>query len=257
MPRSKRDKKISLTKTDRKGLAWKQKIIEDIRHCVEKYPNIFVFQAQNMRNNLLKDLRQEWKTNSRFFFGKNRIMQIGLGRSKAEEIEIDLYKLSKRLTGQVGLLFTEKSKKEVLEWAKKYWAVEYARSGFKATETVVLPAGPLEEFTHSIEPHLRSLGMPTKLQKGVVTLFSDYTVCEEGKVLTPEQARILKLIAKPMAKFQLTMKCSWTKDSGFELHVEDDINDEEDKTDSGQGDEVEDEEMDQDESGNEKDDDVE
>lgn len=144
-----------------------------------------------------------------------------------------------------------------MEWAKKYWAVEYARSGFKATETVVLPAGPLEEFTHSIEPHLRSLGMPTKLQKGVVTLFSDYTVCEEGKVLTPEQARILKLIAKPMAKFQLTMKCSWTKDSGFELHVEDDINDEEDKTDSGQGDEVEDEEMDQDESGNEKDDDVE
>lgn len=158
------------------------------------------------------------------------------------------------MTGQVGLLFTEKPKTEVLEWSKKYWAVEYARSGFKATETVVLPAGPLEEFPHSIEPHLRSLGMPTKLQKGVVMLYSDYTVCEEGKVLTPEQARILKLIAKPMAKFQLIMKCSWTKGSGFELHVEDDINDDEDKTDSGQGDEAEVEEMDQDESDNEEDD---
>ena len=236
MPRSKRDKKISLTKTDRKGLAWKQNIIEDVRRCVQKYPNIFVFQVENMRNNLLKDLRKEWRANSRFFFGKNRIMQIGLGRTKAEEVEVDLHKISKRLTGQVGLLFTETSKKEVLEWAKDYWAVEYARSGFVATETVVLKEGPLEEFAHSMEPHLRSLGMPTKLQKGVVTLCSDYTVCEKGKMLTPEQARILKLVAKPMAKFRLTMKCSWTKTTGFDLHVEDDVED--DKSDSGNGDDI-------------------
>lgn len=135
----------------------------------------------------------------------------------------------------MGLLFTDTSKKEVLDWAKDYWAIEYARSGFVPTETVVLKEGPLEEFAHSMEPHLRSLGLPTKLQKGVVTLYNDFTVCEEGKVLTPEQARILKLIAKPMAKFKLTIKCSWTKkDGGFELHVEDDV--EEDKSDSGKGD---------------------
>lgn len=84
---------VSLTKTDRKGLQWKQRIIDDIRFCVEKYPNIFVFQVQNMRNNLLKDLRQEWKKNSRFIFGKNRIMQIGLGRAKAEEVETDIHKV--------------------------------------------------------------------------------------------------------------------------------------------------------------------
>ncbi|KAM7356586.1 ribosomal protein LP0-like [Cochliomyia hominivorax] len=233
MPKSKRDKKVSLTKTDRKGLEWKKQIIDDIRRCIEKYPNIFLFQVQNMRNNLLKDLRQEWKLNSRFIFGKNRIMQIALGRTKSEEVEVDLHKLSKRLTGQVGLLFTEKSKTEVLEWANNYGAIEYARSGFVATETVTLPEGPLEEFAHSIEQHLRALGMPTLLKKGVVTLCSDYTVCERGKILTPEQARILKLCAKPMAKFRLTIKCSWTKSNGFELYKEEDLND--DKIDSGQG----------------------
>ncbi|XP_037954813.1 mRNA turnover protein 4 homolog [Teleopsis dalmanni] len=243
MPRSKRDKKISLTKTDRKGLAWKQRIIEDIRKCVGIYTNIFVFQVQNMRNNLLKDLRHEWKENSRFFFGKNRIMQIGLGRTEAEEIEPGLHEVSKRLNGQVGLLFTTKSKKEVLDWAESYWAVEYARSGFVATETVTLPEGPLEEFTHSMEPHLRSLGMPVKLQKGVVTLYSAYTVCEEGKILTPEQARILKLIANPMAKFRLAIKCSWSKDDGFELHIKDEV-----EGDSGHGDDAEDDAMEQDEN---------
>jgi mRNA turnover protein 4 len=60
-----------------------------------------------------------------------------------------------------------------------------------ATETVVLDSGPLKQFPHSLEPHLRQLGMPTTLQKGVVTLLKDYEVCKEGVALTPEQARIL------------------------------------------------------------------
>ncbi|XP_055848352.1 mRNA turnover protein 4 homolog [Episyrphus balteatus] len=249
MPKSKRDKKISLTKTDKKGLAWKQQIIEDIRRCVEKYPNIFVFSVQNMRNNILKELRNEWKQNSRFIFGKNRIMQIGLGRTKAEEVQQELHKVSRKLLGQCGLLFTEKSKEDVLEWAKNYSADEYARSGFVATETVVLPAGPLEEFAHSMEPHLRSLGMPTKLEKGVITLYSDYTVCNEGNVLTPEQARILKLLNKPMAKFCLTIKCSWNKKDGFEMHSSNQ-NDTKSESES----EEDDVEMEADENDNEEDD---
>ncbi|CAD7092633.1 unnamed protein product [Hermetia illucens] len=216
MPRSKRDKKISLTKTDRKGLAWKQHIVEDIRNCLNKYPSVFVFSVKNMRNNLLKDLRQEFKKDSRFFFGKNRIMQLGLGRSKEEEFERDLYKVSKRIEGQCGLLFTEKSKEEILEWSSHYSALEYARSGFVASRTVSLTKGPMNDFAHSMEPHLRSLGLPTKLEKGVVTLVKDHVVCEKGKVLTPEQARILKLIAIPMATFKLSVKCAWTKEGGFE-----------------------------------------
>jgi len=254
MPRSKRDKKVSLTKTDKKGLQWKQKIIEDIRGSIEKYPNVFVFSVENMRNNLLKDLRQEWKKDSKFFFGKRRIMQIGLGRTKEDEIKPGLYKLSKRLLGQSGLLFTEREKNEVLDWAKNYWAIEYARSGFTATETVTLPEGPLEDFSHSIEPHLRSLGMPTKLHKGIVTLCGQYTVCEKGKVLTPEQARILKLLAKPMAKFKLHLKCSWNKDDGFESYVkEEDTNK---SVDSGnEADILEDVDMNDDEEDDKDDDD--
>lgn len=243
MPRSKRDKKISLTKTERKGLQWKQQIVEDIRNCVQKYPNIYLFSVQNMRNNLLKELRSEWKKDARFIFGKNRIMQLGLGKSEDDEVESDIHKLSKRLRGQCGLLFTVRGENDVLEWSKQYSALEYARSGFIATETVVLPEGPLEDFSHAIEPHLRSLGMPTKLDKGVVTLYKEYTVCTEGKVLTPEQARILKLIAKPMATFTLEIKCSWSRDTGYKSYVSEEVS-----TDSGNaGGDEEDVEMSDDE----------
>lgn len=47
----------------------------------------------------------------------------------------------------------------------------------------------MEDFSHAIEPHLRSLGLPTKLHKGVINLYKEHTVCEKGKTLTPEQAR--------------------------------------------------------------------
>lgn len=49
----------------------------------------------------------------------------------------------------------------------------------------------MEQFPHNIEPYLRQLGMPTTLQKGIVTLLKDYQVCRKGQPLTSEQARIL------------------------------------------------------------------
>ena len=51
--------------------------------------------------------------------------------------------------------------------------------------------GPLKQFSHSMEPHLRKLGLPTSLQKGVIMLLNDYTVCKEGDNLTSEQASLL------------------------------------------------------------------
>ena len=47
---------------------------------------------------------------------------------------------------------------------------DYLRTGGIAEETVELDAGPLEQFSHAIEPQLRQLGMPTELKKGVINL---------------------------------------------------------------------------------------
>ncbi|CAO2589726.1 mRNA turnover protein 4 homolog, partial [Lemmus lemmus] len=54
--------------------------------------------------------------------------------------------------------------------------------------------------------HLLSVGMTGV---GVVTLLSDYEVCKEGDVLTPEQARVLKLFGYEMAEFKVTIKYRW------------------------------------------------
>ncbi|XP_033331513.2 ribosomal protein LP0-like [Megalopta genalis] len=221
MPKSKRDKKISLTKTSKKGLVLKQQIVEDVRNCAEKYASIFLVSVHNMRNNKLKDLRAEWK-DSRYFFGKNKVIALALGKSPETEVAEGLHKLSEALRGQCGLLFTNRPKKKVLEWMESYEEADYARSGFIVDETIVLPKGPLPEFAHSIEPHLRQLGMPTALQKGVVTLIKEYKVCKKGQTLTPEQARILKLLDKPLATFKLTPLGVFSKKHGYKQLVSED-----------------------------------
>lgn len=103
---------VSLTKTSKKGLALKQHVVEDVRGCVEKYARIFLLSVHNMRNNKLKNLRAEW-TDSRFFFGKNKVIALAFGQSPENEVIEGLHKLSAALKGQCGLLFTNRSKKEV------------------------------------------------------------------------------------------------------------------------------------------------
>lgn len=49
--------------------------------------------------------------------------------------------------------------------------MDYARAGNKAQMNITLDEGPLEQFTHSMEPQLRQLGLPTALKKGKIKMF--------------------------------------------------------------------------------------
>uniref|UniRef100_A0A2K5HAU6 Ribosome assembly factor mrt4 n=1 Tax=Colobus angolensis palliatus TaxID=336983 RepID=A0A2K5HAU6_COLAP len=208
MPKSKRDKKVSLTKTAKKGLELKQNLIEELRKCVDTYRYLFIFSVANMRNSKLKDIRN--------------VMMVALGRSPSDEYKDNLHQVSKRLRGEVGLLFTNRTEEEVNEWFTKYTEMDYARAG-KAAFTVSLDPRPLDQFPHSMEPQLRQLGLPTTLKRGVVTLLSDYEVCKEGDVLTPEQARVLKLFGYEMAEFKVTIKYMWDSQSGRFQQMGDDL----------------------------------
>ena len=46
-----------------------------------------------MRNSKLKEVRSQWKE-SRFFYGKNRVMQLALGRTEAEEYKEGLHNIA-------------------------------------------------------------------------------------------------------------------------------------------------------------------
>jgi len=192
----------------------KKNLVQTVRENVDTYSNIFVFSVENMRNNKLKDVRLEWK-HSRFFFGKNNVMAKALGREPADEYRENLNLVSSHLRGQRGLLFTNKTEEEVCKWAESYGEPDFARSGSEATETVILDAGPLPKFSHAMEPQLRKLGLPVTLKKGVVTLMHDHKVCQDGDILTPEQAQILKLFGTMLAVFSIKILVHWNNSGKF------------------------------------------
>ncbi|RVW30515.1 mRNA turnover protein 4-like [Vitis vinifera] len=131
----------------------------------------------------------------------------------------DFRKVSKLLHGDTGLFFTNLPKEEVQRLFNEYEEYDFARTGSTAVEKVELKEGPLDQFTHEMEPFLRKQGMPVRLNKGVVELVSDFVVCEEGTPLSPESARILRLLGIKMATFRLHLVCRWSPDE-FDLYKE-------------------------------------
>ncbi|CAA2982742.1 mRNA turnover protein 4 homolog [Olea europaea var. sylvestris] len=219
MPKSKRNRPVTLSKTKKKGREHKENVVNAIRESVEKYDSVYVFTFENMRNLKFKEFRDQLKSSSRFFLGSNKVMQVALGRSVADEIRPGLHKISKLLRGDSGLCFTSLPKEEVERLFNEYEDYDFARTGSIATEKVELNEGPLDQFTHEMEPFLRKQGMPVRLNKGVVELVSDFIVCEEGKPLSPEAARILRLLGIKMATFKLHLTCRWSSED-FEIYRE-------------------------------------
>ncbi|KAL2923279.1 mRNA turnover protein 4-like protein [Bienertia sinuspersici] len=218
MPKSKRNRAVTLSKTKKKGREHKETIVNTIREAAEKYPSVYVFAFENMRNLKFKQFRESIKS-GRFFLGSNKVMQVALGRSAADEIKPGYYKISKFLRGEKGLFFTDMSEEEVKKVFDDFEVYDFARTGCNATEKVELKEGPMSEFSHEMEPFLRKQGMPVRLNKGAVELISDFVVCEEGKPLSPESARILRLLGIKMTLFKLHLICSLRGDD-FELYRE-------------------------------------
>eukprot|EP01127_Copromyxa_protea_P000428 TRINITY_DN10356_c0_g1_i1.p1 TRINITY_DN10356_c0_g1~~TRINITY_DN10356_c0_g1_i1.p1 ORF type:complete len:221 (-),score=41.91 TRINITY_DN10356_c0_g1_i1:54-716(-) len=209
MPRSKRNKVVALTKTKKKGKTGKSELIEEIGQAVTKYSSIYVLQPHNMRNSRLQELKIQFRS-SRFFFGKNKVIIRALTSENLEDRLPNIEKLTEQIVGQCGVLFTNEPKDKIVSFFRSFAVQDYPRTGLVATRDVKLDAGIMEHFPASMETRFRSLGLPTKLTDGQIELLGDYTVCREGEVLSPEQAKTLSLLEDKMATFRVQLKCVWT-----------------------------------------------
>ena len=234
MPKSKRARLVALTKTVSKGKDQKKELMEKVRDACDLYTYIYIIEPHNMRNASLKDVRSHWKS-SRFFFGKNKVMQLALGKTVSEEHKESVSKLSPLISGNCGLLFTNSRPEEVAEYFDNYKVPNFARSGFVATKDFVLPAGHLEQVHFSQEPMVRTdLGLATSLKNGKVILSTETVVCKEGDVLTPEQCKLLELFGKQMAVFHFTIRAYYHSGQVFESSRDDDSDDAEDEDEEGE-----------------------
>ncbi|KAI9760903.1 MAG: hypothetical protein M4579_001404 [Chaenotheca gracillima] len=221
MPKSKRAKVVTLSKTEKKGKELTLRLFAAVRESIDKYQYCFVFSVENMRNTYLKDVRTEL-ADSRLFFGKTKVMAKALGITAEDEYQSNLSKLSKYLAGNVGLLFTSRDPASIISYFSTMSHTDFARAGVTASRSFTVPAGVIHSrageipedddipLAHSLEPSVRSLGMPTSLVKGKITLDQPYQVCKEGDTLDSRQTRLLKMFGVAMADFRVQLLAYWS-----------------------------------------------
>jgi len=219
MVRSKRNVKRTLSNRVKKDGDFKKNLAEKARALCHEHKKILILQFVNTKAHcealLKRDFMRKFK-NSAFLGGKNKVLQIGLGRDKADEQSKNLHLLSEQLVGQRCLLFTDASNEDILSFFNDYSIACHSKTGSKALRTVTLEPGLLHMFSHAQEPFLRRLKMVTKLTQvdtgsGVPELLVPYKVCKKGERLRPHKATLLRLLGYKDSKFHALVYCCFDK----------------------------------------------
>ncbi len=153
----------------------------------------------------------------RLFLGKNKLLQIALGRTPEDEYSDNLHQLSKLISGSVGLLCTNQNATNVEEYFKFLAVEDYARAGTVAERTILLTKEQIETHPVSMVEQFRKLGMPVEVQNGRVGFVggrTEWEVCKAGKELSVEQCKILVHMGVKLAIFRIGLVCRWEKQDG-------------------------------------------
>jgi mRNA turnover protein 4 len=171
MPKSKRNKVgksyifllvlisllVSLTKVKKKGKEHKGELVEKIHESLEKFKNCFALSFENMTTVPFRKIQDDW-VDSKFYLGKNKVMQVALGRTPEEEPKDNFSRIGRKITGQTAILFTNKSEKFTKEYFNKFSVKDFAKGGTISSKTIQLEKGILDGYSHALEPYLRQLG---------------------------------------------------------------------------------------------------
>ena len=114
MPRSKRNKVVSLTKAQQKTKDHKADLISEIRNYIDEYKHLFVFSYENLKGTKFRDIRFRWRE-SKLYMGKNSLSKLALGRSPEDEFKDNLRHVSNLLNGEVAILFTNTKPEDVIQ----------------------------------------------------------------------------------------------------------------------------------------------
>lgn len=175
----------------------------------------------------------------RIFFGLTKLLSLSLGRDPSSAYLPALDRLTPHIRGPCGLLFTPRPPASVVEFFDSYTPADFARPATPAARTVVLPPGVVYSRAGEVdpeddvpvapgmEPWFRSMGVPTRLEKGKVVLDEEYVVCREGEVLDVKSAAVLKRLGVAMAEFRVRVRAYWKAGEEGEVVVVDDARGEE------------------------------
>lgn len=196
--------------------------MEEVRKAVDQHDSLYLFSYENMRSTKFKNIRLHFRetdnkeSSSRIYLGKNKLLQIALGRTAEEEYADNLRHVAKRVTGgSVGLLFTSRPRDEVENYFANLVEEDFARAGAVASREVVVTSSnkDLENFPVSMMEQLRKLGMPVEIKNGKVVFrdgLTEYRICKQGEALSADKCRLLVHFDIKLSNFKVGLVCRWS-----------------------------------------------
>ena len=174
-----------------------------------------------MRTHQFKKVRQHFRDEPvRLFLGKNKLLQIALGRTPEEEYADNLRHVSKRIAGgSIGLLLTSCPQK-VESYLAQLVEPDFARAGAEASRDVAIEASRLEFFPVSMVEQFRKLGLPVDVKEGKVVLRdgrTEFGICKAGEVLSAEKCKLLEHFDIKLVNFSVKLECRWSNGEFEEL----------------------------------------
>mmetsp|Transcript_5365 Transcript_5365/g.7739 ORF Transcript_5365/g.7739 Transcript_5365/m.7739 type:complete len:230 (-) Transcript_5365:209-898(-) len=227
MPKSKRVRVVALTQTDKKNRDHKSSYIEDVRDAINSHDSLYLFSYDNMRSSKFQNVRMHFRETdmegkaSRIMLGKNKLLQISLGRTAEEEFSENLRHVAKLISGSVGLLFTSRPRDEVEEYFSTLSETDFARAGFVSPRQVIITPEMVASHPVSMVEQFRKLGMPVEVKNGRVCMIpgiEQHVLCKEGQVLSAETCKCLVHFGIKITEFKVSLICRWnSSDGAFEM----------------------------------------
>ncbi|KAI0989737.1 hypothetical protein GJ496_010717 [Pomphorhynchus laevis] len=216
MGRSKRNKKVSLTKTTSKRTKdeVKEMTIKTVHSYVDEFPRAFIFFLQNELGKVFRELRTIWKP-SRFLMSKHSHVKIGFGLNKATEYKLNLHEFGNLLIKKTGLLFTDKSDEYVTSWFSNFKRKGVLLTGDISKTPVVIKPGQYPQIRSSLVPKIIKLGMDSiRSESDMVYVDKAYTICEANEPLTKDQCQLMKYFEISLHTYTVDIVARWDKTSG-------------------------------------------
>mmetsp|Transcript_61693 Transcript_61693/g.74229 ORF Transcript_61693/g.74229 Transcript_61693/m.74229 type:complete len:228 (+) Transcript_61693:133-816(+) len=226
MPQSKRAQAVALTQTSKKTRDHKTQTIKNLRNAIDEHATIYLFSYENMRSNKFKAIRMDFRPtdatddSSRIFLGKNKLLQIALGKTPEDEYADNLHLLSKKMSGSVGLLCTNKSHGYVSDYFANLAEEDFARCGAVSPRRVAITPEMIATHPVSMVEQFRKCGLPVDVKNGRVVMSAEsdeFVVCKKDQVLSAEQCKLLVHFGVKLSTFRIVLMAKWTKDDYEEL----------------------------------------
>lgn len=183
--------------------ARKAAYMERVGQLFDEFDRLFVVDVTNVGSKQLQASRRDLRADSVILMGKNTMIRKALKDKLSQNPALD--RVVQELQGNVGFVLTRGDLHSVRDRILANKIPAPAKTGATAQCDVIVPAGPTG-MPPDMTAFFQTLNIPTKIEKGAITIQSDMEIIKEGEKVSASAVTLLqKMNIKPFT-YGLTIR---------------------------------------------------